>query len=315
MDKKHLKLWLLQVLLTTAVVVWPGLEVILQFFWLVPLLILSIELTPSQARVGSGILLVFLGTVIWLSGQRDWFYWLAMSGYVGLAVFTGQLVRSRRWNWAQLAATLALVFFLWDLTVMLWNWKAWQQQLALIYRELGGQIDQLTQLTASLYGQTPTVALKEEMQKMLYWSVLLLPAQSLSVTLLSAWSTAFWAGRHIGQYDSTLLPLPLREWKLPWYLIWLVISGLLLLFYGPSTEGIRILAAGCIYLGAGLALVNGLSFISLLWPYMSSWGKYLLVFSFILSGVVMLPLLILVGLLDLGFGWRQKLLTKTGGNG
>ncbi|AVX21864.1 MULTISPECIES: DUF2232 domain-containing protein [Carboxydocella] len=309
MDKNKLKLWFLQGVLALLIIIWPAAMTLLQFFWLVPLLMLAVDSPLPQLLTGTGALLAVMALTAWLTGNLDWANLFYLAGFFGLTLFTGQMVRSRQWGWARMAGALALLFFLWDLISIIWSWKIWQAQLAFLYKELSREVHQITELVARMYGQPATAMLTEETKKMLYWSVILLPGQQLTFTLLSAWTSAYFAGKQLGARENRLLPVPVRYWNLPWYLIWLAILGLMLLLLGPRAEGINILGANSLWLGACLGLLNGWGLVSLTLPYWNPLLRLLFILSLFFVGVIYLPLFALIGLLDLGFGWRQKLLT------
>ncbi|MBE3586751.1 YybS family protein [Desulfofundulus thermocisternus] len=100
------------------------------------------------------------------------------------------------------------------------------------------------------------------LQEMVQLMTLLFPANLVLWSLVSTTIT-YYLGQVVLQrlgYVVETLP-PFRQWQIPWYFVWIVITGLLLFLTGDALNKQSVAAAGknLVYLGAFLYLVAGLS--------------------------------------------------------
>ncbi|SHF49126.1 Uncharacterized conserved protein YybS, DUF2232 family [Desulfofundulus australicus DSM 11792] len=100
------------------------------------------------------------------------------------------------------------------------------------------------------------------LQEMVQLMILLFPANLVLWSLVSTTIT-YYLGQVVLQrlgYGVETLP-PFRQWQIPWYFVWIVITGLLLFLTGDALNKQSVAAAGknLVYLGAFLYLVAGLS--------------------------------------------------------
>lgn len=105
--------------------------------------------------------------------------------------------------------------------------------------------------------------------------------------------------------------LPLKYWQLPWYTIWILITGLLLALIGDylRVSTLTLIAYNVLYIAFFIFLVNGCATVSYFLGFWrtSKFVNFLLLIATLLYWPVAIILLTLLGVIDTMFNWRRVL--------
>ncbi|MFZ5591366.1 MAG: YybS family protein [Bacillota bacterium] len=153
--------------------------------------------------------------------------------------------------------------------------------------------------------------LQQVLEQAMRLAMLLLPANLVIWSVVLVYFTYVLAGavlRRLGHHQIAPPP-PLRQWRWPWYVIWVAIFGLGAVLLGDYAGLPWLTAAGqnILYVAGFLYLVIGLSVVSFHlgrrpWP---RWVKALLVITALFYWPVFLAALVTLGILDPLFNLRR----------
>ncbi|MDW7675716.1 MAG: YybS family protein [Bacillota bacterium] len=284
----------------------PPLSMITTLVWFIPIVVVIVR---QNMRWGVMSLVVATLVMMMLSHPLSGFLTALQMGFVALVYGYGF---KNKWSAGKIILTggiavviSAIIVIALSITLMGVNLGEWQQEMAL-------QIDHSIEMYRQwgLLDQGGEEELRNTMEALIHFIGLIIPGLLISGSLLTAAVNFLLVRVVLKRVGVEIRPIPpFREWQLPWYLIWGIIGGLILLLGGDyfNLDLVNTIGLNILYFYFPILFIAGLSVLSFFNYHLkiARWIKIMTLIVFVVNLPFAVVLITSLGLFDPLFNYRR----------